>query len=152
MDFKTFVASTEEGLSLGLSVEALARLLEFVDDPVFHSEWLHYLRTTKAHVEREQCRAGLARVMRASGERAALSRSDLTSMQWAIGIGTGLIGGSLIAMATAPAASLFAIPALAGAVIAIGCVSQMGYTARREKLYRDIEARIAKVLEMSDER
>jgi hypothetical protein len=152
MDFKALVGGAEEGLSLGLSIEALARLLEFLDDPIFCSQWLEYLRTTKNYVEREHCHAGLARVMRSCGERATRSRNNLTNMRWGMGIGTSLLGGSLIAMATTAAGSLFVVPVVAGAVIAVGSMSQMDYTAQRERLYKDIEARIAKILAESDER
>jgi hypothetical protein len=149
MDFKAFIADTEEGLSHGLNSYALAKLLASLDDPVFYEEWLEYVKSTNNYVERDECRAGLLRVMRFCGERSARRSNQLTNVRYGIGIGTSIVAASLVGIATAATGGLFAVPLVVGALIAGGCMSETGPISQEEKLYKDIEARIAKILEKS---
>jgi hypothetical protein len=62
-------------------------------------------------------------------------------------MGGSMVASSIIGLATAGVAAFFVIPLLGGALIAGACMSQTGRLGREERLYKDIEAKVSKILE-----
>jgi len=152
MDYPKFIGETERGLGPNLNAYALHILRSAFDDPAFLEHWLEFLRTTNDRRLKEECIAGLTRIMRRCGDLSAQRANQLTNTKYGMGIGTAALTASLVGIATAASAGLFIAPFLAGAAIAGGCMSVTSQISREEKLYKDIEARIAKILEKSDGR
>jgi hypothetical protein len=61
-----------------------------------------------------------------------------------------MIATSIIGIATATVGAFFVFPLFAGAFVAGQCMLHTGRLTREEKLFKDIEGRIAKILEKSD--
>ncbi len=61
-----------------------------------------------------------------------------------------MAAGGVIGMATATVAGFYVLPFLAGAYVAGHCILITGRIVREEKLYKDIETRVVKILEKSD--
>lgn len=150
MDFGLLFNEIKDTLRHGADPEALRRIRTTFDDPVFLAAWRDYLRRTNDYEERDQRNAELLEIMRLCGDGGADRNNELTNTRYGIGIGGSMVASSIIGLATAGVAAFFVMPLLGGALIAGACMSQTGRLSREERLYKDIEARVSKILEKAD--
>jgi hypothetical protein len=150
MDFKSIISDMRESLRIGPDAETLTKIRSTLDDPVFLATWKEYIRGTNNYIERDECTAAMLDLMRLCGDSGVGRNNELTNVRYGIGIGGSMVASSIIGLATAATGIFFVLPLIAGAVIAGASMSHTGRIGREERLYKDIETRISKILEESD--
>ena len=151
MDFKEVLSEIRSGLGNGPDTEALSRIRSTFDDPVFRAAWNDYLRTTNNFEERDECVEMLHDILRICGDGSVVKNNELTNVRFGIGLGGSMMGGSIIALGTAATAAFFVLPMMIGGLLAGACLLHTGRLSREEKIYKDIEARLSKMVEDTDE-
>jgi hypothetical protein len=147
VDFKFFIRHMREVLTRGPDTTALGRIRSTLDDPVFMAAWKDYIGTTNDYAERDECAAGMQELMRFCGDNGIDRNNELTNVRYGIGIGGSMVASSIIGLATAATGVFFVLPLIGGAIIAGTCMFHTGRISREERLYKNIETRISRILE-----
>lgn len=150
MDFESIFREIREKLEGGADDASLKRIRATVDDPAFLTAWKDYLKQSNDFVERDQRRAELLEIMRLCGDGGTDRNNELTNVRYGIGIGGSMIASSIIGIGAGAVAAFFVIPIAAGAAVALVCIGATGRISKEERLYKDIEVRVGKIMDQSE--